>query len=407
MKLYAHQQRLVDLNPEKHLCAWAAGSGKTIAAISLGNNNLLKDETCIVVCPKSLSEQWEEEIGKYATDTKVWEVYTKETFRRDWKIIDKSSVFIFDEADFLGNYKSQLTKSVNAYLRKHNVRCRYLLTATPYRSGIMNLFSLGLILGKDWKWYKWDRLFFNRIKMGNRHIPVQKINVDGIPITKYITKIINELGSSVALEQCWDIPEQIFKTETFQLTKEQRKAMENITDTAPIVRFTRRHQIEQGFIAGDKGYTEHMPIKCEKNDRIKELCDQHDKVAIICRYNFQIELYKRILKDKKIFIINGATKDKHQQTKDIDKIDKCVVLIQSATVAGYELPSINFIIFASYDFSLAAMIQARGRFLRANRLTHNVYVSLVQEKGTVDYDIHDTLINKKLDYHLACYEEKT
>lgn len=240
--------------------------------------------------------------------------------------------------------------------------------------------------------------------MGRRFIPKQKTKINGKPITEWITNIVNTMGNAVALEELFDIPPQIFEVENFKLTSEQKRAVNELDDVVPIARRTRRHEIENGVLLSD-GYTEDKYFKCEKNDRIVELCDRHKKIAICCRYLLQIKVYEKLLKGKKIFIINGATKDKLAITKEIEKTDECIVLIQTATCVGYQLPNVNIIIMASYEGSIWSLIQIRGRFLRADKLSKNVYISLIQEKGTIDYDVYDSLINKKIDYHLAVYKD--
>ena len=398
MKLYDHQQKLVDKAPEKWLCAHGTGSGKTITSIFLAKQS--PEIETLVIVPKSLVEQWQEECKKH---THFFEVISKETFRRDHKDLRSYNSVIVDEADFFAGLKSGLYKSLKWYFKKHDVKYRWLLTATPYRSTILNLLALGILLGKDWNWRKWNNLFFSQIKMGSRYIPVQKTIIEGEPITWWITKIVNLLGNSVSMEQCFDVPEQTFIVERFKLTPEQKKAIKELDDVVAIARRTRRHEIENGILLSD-GYTEDRTFKCEKNNRILELCDRHKKIAICCRYLLQIKVYEELLKGKKIFIINGATKNKLAVTKEIEKTEECVVLIQTATCVGYQLPNVNVIIMASYEGSIWSLIQIRGRFLRADKLSKNVYISLVQEKGTIDYDVYDSLINKKEDYHLAVYK---
>jgi len=52
MKLYNHQKELLKDNPLKCLLAYGAGSGKTVCAIKLIDQNDIKN--CLVVTPKVL-----------------------------------------------------------------------------------------------------------------------------------------------------------------------------------------------------------------------------------------------------------------------------------------------------------------------------------------------------------------
>jgi len=71
----------------------------------------------------------------------------------------------------------------------------------------------------------------------------------------------------------------------------------------------------------------------------------------------------------------------------VEASDRCVVLIQTATCEGYELPSVGLIIFASMDYSYRNGVQLKGRFLRSNKPKKNVYIHLIA--GEADKAIYD------------------
>jgi len=381
MKLYKHQQQLVDLNPDKHGLFWQCGTGKTLAAIELA-----KDKgSALIVCPKSIKEQWEEQID-------YWHVFTKEEFRKAWNKLPKYDCLIIDEAHYFSGIKSQMYKSLIKYVKKHNPQYIYLLTATPYLSTPFNIYCLASILGCNWSYQQFFNRFFTRVYMGSRLVPVIKTNIE-----PQIAKLVNTIGNTVKLQDCVDVPEQIYQTEYFGLTLEQCTAIERIKseETNHIVKWTRIHQVCGGSLKGD-GYTETRYFKSEKLDRLKDICKEHKKVVVVCRYNAEVEMITDSLKEKydgTIINITGQNKDRHHCIQVANKEDKCLIIINAACCEGYELPTFDLMVFYSYDFSLKNYLQMKGRIQRINNVKKNVYLSLIV-KDTIDEDVKKSLDNK-------------
>jgi len=196
------------------------------------------------------------------------------------------------------------------------------------------------------------------------------------------------------------MPEQIYQEEYFDLTKEQKDAIDNLTEEG-IARWTKIHQICSGTLKSD-GYSEDKIFKSEKRDRLKEIIGQNDKVVVVCRYNNEINnLQELISGDKKVFVINGATKDKTSVYKEAEASNKAVVFIQAHTSEGYELPSFPLMVFYSYDFSLKNYVQVKGRIHRRNKLKRNIYKSLIVRK-TIDEDVYKNIQNKR-DFDISEY----
>jgi superfamily II DNA or RNA helicase len=390
MKLYKHQQALVDLAPDKYLLAHETGTGKTITAIELVK---LKTDNCLVICPKSLVKQWQEQVS--------WSVLSKEQFKKQVKTLKRYDAIIVDEIHYFGNYKSQLTKSLLFYIKYHQPKFLYGLTATPYLSSVWNIYSYGLIFGKPWKWYAWSNKFFTQVKMGARMIPVQKTKVDGRPIEEVVSKLVSQLGNTVRMSDCVDLPDQIFETEYFDLTPSQNKVIEELTDVLPIVRFTKIHQICGGSLKGD-GYVEDKFFDSNKLDRLLDLCRDNEKVVVVCRYNNELAfIAQKLAKVKSTFIINGSVKDRHKVVQEANSCQSCVVLVQASCSEGYSLETFPVMVFYSYDFSLKNKIQMLGRVQRINNIKKNAYISLIV-KNTIDEDIYKCL-EKKEDFHIEIY----
>jgi len=408
MKLFKHQKELLELNPDKHLLAWGTGSGKTRIAIELAD---IKGKKTLVICPKSLTQNWVNEIEKWSTrKNKELEylIYSKEVFKKAIKInpdgLSAYKTVIIDEFHYFSNYKSQLTKALLEYIEKSDVEYIYGLTATPYLSTPFNIYTLAKILGYNWNWYKFEKAFFNKFKMGNRFIPVVKKNIE-----KEIARLVNVLGSTVKLEDCFDVPEQTFLTEYFELTPEQKKGIYELDAILPIVRINHIQQISGGYLKKTE-YEGERHFKCEKNSRAIEHIAENKKIAIVCRFNAEIDnLYINIKKKfpkRNLYKMTGKQSGKERQ-ETIDKIhnDKdSIILINAAVSEGYSLETIPIMVFYSMDYSLKSYIQIIGRLLRASKLKKNIYIFyLMKDKLAVDYQIYDCVVNKKMDFNDEIY----
>jgi superfamily II DNA or RNA helicase len=122
---------------------------------------------------------------------------------------------------------------------------------------------------------------------------------------------------------------------------------------------------------------------------------------VVCRYREQLERYRAFLTsvggDKQIFVIHGDIIDRQTVLDNVERSERCVLLVQSATCEGYEAPSIGIMIFASMDYSYRNYLQMKGRIHRLNRLKKNVYIHLITDKKpeSCDEAIMQSMIRKE------------
>jgi superfamily II DNA or RNA helicase len=395
MELFSHQKRLIEKNPERHLISHGTGCGKTRTTIELAFKNC---SSFLVICPKALKENWRREIEKWGAGRNVkWYVISKEEFRKDWDVIEKFEGVIVDESHYFFGMKSQMMKSLLGYFKKHDTKYRWLATATPYLSTAWNIYVAARLLGHEWGYMKFKSKFFYDVRFGNRVLPVQREGIEG-----EIAQLVKMIGDTVSMDEVVDIPEQVFETEYIKLTSKQEAKIKNIPDILPIVRFTKQHQIENGISLGDD-YNPSEAYDCQKNDRILELLEEFSKVAITCRYNYQIDVIKDLIVDKDVFVIRGDVKDRDSVVQKVNASKECVVLINSACSEGYELPTIDAVIFASLGFSFKDYKQILGRFLRINKLKKNLFIHLIS--GDVDQAVFDSIMSKQ-DFDIEIYAQR-
>lgn len=411
--LYKHQQDVVDKLPTRHLLAHGTGTGKTVTAISCVNeiakNRQHKNVSVLVICPKSLVTNWNREIAKYAIMPAEFLVMSKENFKKHLKTLYKPDILIFDEAHYAFGMtgfrnKSMILKSLLWFIKKYNPSYIYLLTATPYLSTPYNIYAASEILGHGWNYMEFKSRFFQDIPMGPRMISVARKGIE-----EEIGFLVKALGSTVKLEDCVDVPDQIFEREFFDLLPDQAKAIKELSDFLPIVRFTKQHQIENGVLKSD-GYSKDEVYKNEKNERIIELCSQNTQIAIVCRYNLQIKELNTLLHQefphRFIGIINGKTPVEERQriVDETKKNESCIILINSACSEGYSLETIPLMVFASNGFSLKDRMQMLGRIQRINAVKKNIYLDLIV-KGGIDEEVIKSL-DKKEDFNIEIYAKE-
>jgi len=391
LQLFNHQKEFLLKNPDKSALVWSCGTGKTLTAIEWA-----KSDTALIIVPKPLKTNWEREALKDCV------VLTKEEFRRDIKSLPKYSQVIVDEvhAGFLTpNFKSQMSKALRWYLNHHKVPRVLLLSATVYTSSPWNIYNLGTYLGYNWNWQDFNRTFFNLVWMGRRQIPVPK---KGVEIK--LASIVKNIASVVNIYDCMDVPLQLHtEPEYFALSKKQEKAIKENYDPVPIVRYTLQHEIENGILIGNDFRTSET-YACDKNERILALVKENPKVAIVCRYNMQIDVLSSLLKEYTPLVIRGDVKDRDAITLQAEKVERCVVLIQADCAEGYQLPSFGLCIFASQSYSYTKWEQITGRFLRMDKPSRTTFVYLLTEGDSIDQAVFNS-VKRKEDFKINLYKK--
>jgi len=374
--------------------------GKTPSAIRLACS---RAKTALVICPKSLVTQWQREIETWREGDCEFYVYSKEQFKKHVKEIKGCEAVIIDESHLaFSNFKNQMFKTLISYIKVHDPKFIWLLTGTPYTSSSWSIYSYGLLLGKAWNWYKWNRHFFYQVRMGHRVVPQPREDRD-----KELQDIIRSLGIVIDLKDVADVPDDEETLEYFSLGAEQKRLIKENFDPLPIVRFTKEHQLEQGVLKSD-GYTDTVSFSTEKDTRIKELVEQTEKVIIVCRYLDQITKLKELLTPtgRKVYEISGRVKETAGDIAMRAETDpSAIVIVQSATGVGYSLKSFDTMIFASMDFSYVNYEQMRSRMKAMEKTAGCTYIHLLTEGDSIDQAVYDA-VKEKRDFSIELFKKK-
>jgi len=239
--------------------------------------------------------------------------------------------------------------------------------------------------------------------MGMRVIPQAKKGIE-----KQLADLVKQIASVVDIHDVLDVPLQNhLDPEYFALSKTQIKAIKDNYDPLPIVRYTAQHEIENGVLLGNEFRVSQL-FGCDKNERIIELCKENTKVAIVCRYNIQINtlhelLGKALPLHRRIYVINGDVKNRDEVTLRAEESQDGIVLIQADCAEGYQLPSFELCIFASQSYSYTKWEQICGRFLRMDKPSRTTFMYLLTEGKSIDQAVYDS-VKRKEDFKIALHK---
>ena len=361
MKLYKHQKEFLDKNPNKALCAFETGTGKTLTAVEWLRS---RQKNALVVCPKRIVKKWKKELG----DVKAT-IVTKEEFKKlDFK---NPSALVLDEAHFASaplftKGRSQIATKVYNFIKQNPDMPILLLTATPISSTPANLHTLLCYIGIYIKWTKWRDYFYNLERKSYLPHPAWIPKSDWrIKIQPILLKYAHIALMNDCVEYLPPITEEIIKVPC--------KSFKS-TEYEPMAAFVEEHRFEQ----------------LEKPKIIKEIGKGYRKVMVIAHFREQIEqLEKELSKDKKTYVLHGGIKDQEEVIKQAQEDSECYFICQGSIGFGFDADSFNVMIFASQSYCYVSFVQMKGRIRRIHALKPVKYIYL--QAGRADKGVYKQL----------------
>jgi SNF2 family DNA or RNA helicase len=388
--LYQHQKNLIEKNPAKHLIAFDVGCGKTLTSIELAK----KASSILVVTTKSLTENWLREFKQWAPDYKgYYKIVSKERFKKDWNLLAKYECIIIDEVHFFAYYTNGFHKALLKYIKKHDPKYIYGLTATPILSNVISVLGLARLLGHPISFNWFQNKFYYKVKMGFKWVPIQKKDIEND-----IADLIRQFGTVVSKEEALDLPDTVHLFEYFELTDEQLKAIEDLdlmpNTQLPIVYNTKCLQICGGSVDNKR-------IKTEKTARLLELIEQYKNCVVVAKHTAELEMLHEIIPNS--VILDGSVPgEKRQEIIDIcNKGDK-IMLLQADTGTGFNLTGVSLMIFFSHTYNFVTYAQCLGRIHRIGQTNKCTYIHFINN-GTIDEAVWECL-GRKEDFDIALYK---
>lgn len=411
MQLYQHQLNIIKDDPKKCGLFLGTGSGKTLTALSLA------EEKTLVIAPKTTRDDktWENNLKKLGKSLHLT-VISKEDLRRDYEHLGYHDTIIADEVHTLCGLQpntrqknrvtipktSQVFDALRHLIKTHPPKRLYLLTATPIRSP-MSVLALAWLLGKDWNFYDFRDTFYVKLPIPGREIWSPRKHT---AVQERLGQAVQKLGYTGRLSDYVDVPDQTHKVIHVPLNAKQVARLKELPleYPEPIVLVGKKHQVEQGVLAGDE-FNSPQDFGSNKLEAIEDLYEEFGKLLVFAKYTAQIEMIDKYFTEKgiKVYTLTGKTKDRQWLMEKAEDDGNCIVVAQSSISAGYELPSFRCTVYASESFSFVDHSQSLGRTLRINNLQKNLYVYLVS--GDIDKAVRKAL-ELKCDFSEKIYAEK-
>ena len=401
MKLKPHQIKAVKESKDKWSLFFRMRVGKTPTAIRLVTG---RAKSGLIICPKSLTTQWENEIKVWSDKPDVeFKVISRDQFKIHSLELPRYDAVVIDECHRIyGNYKSGGFKALDVYLTSNEVKFVWLLSGTPFTASSWSVYSYAKLLGMGWKWNDWSKTFFTKIKMGRRFIPIAKKGMDS-----QLQHLLKKLGTVIDLKDVAEVADDIDIIETFDLNAEQKRHIKAIDAELPIVRYGQQHQLESGTRKSDS-YNEELMFPCEKDKRLEELMEDNKKIIIVCRYLIQIKKYEQLAqkKNRRFYTIRGGQKETAAEIAVRANSDEnVIVFIQGDTCDGYDLKTFSVMIFASMSYSFVNYDQVKSRMKSMDKKTPNTYIHFITNGKSLDKAVYDNVSNKQ-DFSIQLYSQE-
>ena len=351
------------------------GLGKTLQAIALLSNlHEEKKKKSIVIMPKSLIYNWENEIKKFSPKLKVGVYYginrdfsslrkvdviltTYGTVRNDIENLleHKFDLLILDESQNIKNINSQTTKAVLLL----NAKKRVALSGTPIENNLLELYSLLRFLNPE--------MFGSVQRFTNSYIlPIQKYS-DTSTIEELKKKIYPFLLRRVKKEVLEDLPDKIEKLVYVDMNDEHRKFYEerrkyyysllekNTSSQGNFDKFfvlqainELRHIVSSPELETKKIISSKKEVLIEN---VIEAIENNHKVLVFVNYLSSIESICESLKENKIKYLKmtGQTKDRQNLVDKFQSDSRYKVFVMTLKTGGVGLNLVSADTIFIYD----------------------------------------------------------
>ena len=351
------------------------GLGKTLQAIALLTNlHEEKKKKSMVIMPKSLIYNWENEIKRFSPKLKVGVYYginrdfsllkkvdiiltTYGTIRNDIENLleQKFDLLVLDESQNIKNINSQTTKAVLLL----NAKKRVALSGTPIENNLLELYSLFRFLNPE--------MFGSVQEFTNDYIvPIQKYS-DTSTIEELRKKIYPFLLRRVKKEVLADLPDKIEKLVYVDMNDEHRRFYEerrkyyysllekNTSSQGNFDKFfvlqainELRHIVSSPELESKKIISSKKEVLIEN---VIEAIENNHKVLVFVNYLSSIESICDSLKENKIKYLKmtGQTKDRQNLVDKFQNDSRYKVFVMTLKTGGVGLNLVSADTIFIYD----------------------------------------------------------
>lgn len=420
---------------------WDAGTGKTLASLTLANSYLKADivDEVVVLCPASLQGQWKEKAADYFPEMKllILSVEANSFSTSLPKMLDKFEKvkgrkhLILDESHLIKNLSAKRTKNIDRYYKADCVTCLTACAIGRNASDLFYQYSLSdrQIIGQEnFNSFAKHFLLYGG-QDGDRVVAYQN--------TKQLSERIAPYTYFLKKEEIRnDMPKKHYHRVYYEMEQRQRQAYSAINGLISQI----QAKTKTGYIPKEKTYqiTSFLQkIACgfipdndevnsifgnlgllgeaaENVSRIKEIGYQQEnlrvktvasilleipkeQVIIWCSYRDELDAISKhyITYNNHRKFTGGMTQKQIGTTiKDFEsgKFQYLIAMQQMGT--GFDLPFISHAIYSTTVFDWIKRLQSEERINRINR-NGDCHIYDVVAKGSIDERIHKVLEYKE------------
>jgi len=340
-----------------------------------------------------------------------------------WKFLKKRRVlYVLDEAHFIKTPSAKRTKSIVASAKY--APYRRTLTGTPYLNSPFDLYPQMKFLHLDF----WKEHGLPNLSTFKAHFSIQKdVEINGSRFKQVVAyrnedelrDLLAPHRSRITTEEALpDLPERSYVRVPVELTKQQSKLYEAITDEYldafeayrdasdrtmldpppdPLTTLLRLQQVVCGYYPNEDGDIEPLEGTNPRLRAAVELCDATDhQVLIWARFSADVEnLLEALGSDRAMRYDGRVDEDAKVAALDAFRAGEVQVLVLNpqAGGTGLTLNEARTTIYYSNSFSLGDRLQSERRNHRSGQKNAVTYYDLIAE-GTIDEKIVGSLRNK-------------
>ena len=403
--------------------------GKTIQILSIildYVNNSENTKASLVVCPSSLSLNWQNEANKFANKLKTVVIKGSLSDRkRQIKEIDKYDLVITsydllkrdiefyekldynfrfivaDEAQYLKNSKTQNAKSI----KKIKAETRYALTGTPIENSLAELWSIFdfIMPGYLFTYRKFRNTYEMPIIKGEDENAMQKLKMLIEPFVLRRTKkeVLKELPDKTVTVLNNEMCEEQRNLYINYLAQAKQEVAEKVklngyekSKMQILAALTRLRQICCHPSLFINGYNEGSSKLEQCMEIIKEATKSGHKILLFSGYTSMFEIIQKELsvRNIKYFKLTGATKvsERIELVDEFNKNDEIKVFLISLKAGGTGLNLTGADMVIHYDpwWNQSAENQATDRAYRIGQ-KNNVQVYKLITSNSIEEKIYE------------------
>ena len=383
------------------------GLGKTLQAITFLAQTKRKN-CAFAVVPKSLLENWRNEVEKFAPALKVliyhgadrkenqdFENYdivlsTYATTMLDIDFLSKKkfSVVVFDEVQTIKNYKSKMYEAAF----KLNADFKMALSGTPFENNVLELWSVMRLLNP--KIFSKRAFFtraveekdFDRIKKAIAPFMLQRKKKD-------VLKDLPEKTEEVIFCRMDDETASCYGALHSKIVDEISGASGHSAFMASALILESLTKLRQFCCHPSLLPKGTLPIKLDSSAKfdvlkikVQALVEQKEKVIIFSQFTSMLKIIKDWLETEKIktFYLDGATNDRQDLVDEFEKSADGVFLISlKAGGVGLNLVSCHYMFIYDPWWNPASESQAADRIYRIGQKS-SVFIYRLITKNTIE-----------------------